>query len=459
MRSSRVIHVIFIYPKKYSEEDGHTEEERRMMDVQIHVVQRGQSLYGIGQAYGVPYETIAAANELMDPSRITVGQALVIPIVGSYHWVQPGESLYLISRRYGISVNELARVNGISVSGILPVGLRLYIPPSPKTEIDVFAYVEPRSPVSEALVQEVRLRSPQLTYLAMFSYEPQRDGSLKEPPIGDIPAIAGAAGVVNAMVVSNLENFAFSAELANVLFVNQTVQNRLFENIVQVARRVGYRDIHFDFEFLRPADRELYNDFLRKARARFKPAGLTISAALPPKTSDSATGIYGGIDYKALGEICDFVTLMTYEWGYSYSEPQAVSPLPQVRRVVEYAVSQIPRDKIFLGQNLYGYNWSYPYPPVSGVPAQAVSPQQAVNLAINTNTAIQYDYTAQAPHFTYTDENDVRHEVWFEDARSIQAKFNLLKQFNLRGIMYWKLGLSFPQNWLLMQDMFIVRKR
>ncbi|GKV54731.1 spore germination protein YaaH [Sporosarcina sp. NCCP-2222] len=430
-----------------------------MMDVQIHVVQKGQSLYGIGQAYGVSYEKIAAANELVDPSRIVVGQALVIPITGSYHWVQPGESLYLIAKRYGITVEELARINGLSVNGILPVGLRLYIPPMPKTDIDVLAYVEPRPPVSETLVQEVRRRSPQLTYLAMFSYEPQRDGTLKEPPIGDIPSIASAAGVLNTMVVSNLENFAFSSELAHELFVNQTVQNRLFENIVQVARKVGYRDIHFDFEFLRPGDRELYNDFLRKAKARFKPAGLTISTALPPKTSDSKSGLYGAIDYKAHGEICDFVTLMTYEWGYSYSEPQPVSPLPEVRKVVEYAVSQIPPEKVFLGQNLYGYDWSTPYPPESGIPAKALSPQQAVNLAINTNTAIQYDYTAQAPHFTYTDNNGVRHEVWFEDARSIRAKFNLLKEFNLRGIMYWKLGLSFPQNWLLLEDMFNVRKR
>ena len=48
------------------------------------------------------------ANELPDPSRIVVGQALVIPITGSYHWVQPGQSLYIISRMYGMTVNELS---------------------------------------------------------------------------------------------------------------------------------------------------------------------------------------------------------------------------------------------------------------------------------------------------------------------------------------------------------------
>ena len=57
-----------------------------------------------------------------------------------------------------------------------------------------------------------------------------------------------------------------------------------------------------------------------------------------------------------------------------------------------------------------------------------------------------------------TQMTGVQHEVWFEDARSIQAKFDLIKQFNLRGIMYWKLGLAFPQNWLLLEDNFTIRK-
>ncbi|HLS36164.1 MAG TPA: spore gernimation protein, partial [Bacillota bacterium] len=51
------------------------------------------------------------------------------------------------------------------------------------------------------------------------------------------------------------------------------------------------------------------------------------------------------------------------------------------------------------------------------------------------------------------------HEVWFEDARSIQAKFNLIKQYDLLGIAYWKLGLAFPQNWLLLANNFSIQKQ
>lgn len=45
----------------------------------IHEVRPGETLSQIGIAYSVPYEEIARANHLDDPSRIRVGQRLVIP--------------------------------------------------------------------------------------------------------------------------------------------------------------------------------------------------------------------------------------------------------------------------------------------------------------------------------------------------------------------------------------------
>ncbi len=426
--------------------------------MQIHVVKKGQSLFGISQAYSIPWQEISTANELPDPNTLVVGQALVIPIQGRYHWVQPGQSLYTISRMYEMSMTELARINRINLSAILQVGLRLYIPPRPKPTIDVLAYIEPRTTVTQAQHDEVRNRGRLLTYLAIFSYRANRDGSLDAPPLGELPTIAHNLGITSVLVVSNLEEYQFSAELAHVLFTNDAVSTQLFTNIIEVANRIGFKDIHFDFELLAPEDRELYNAFLRKAKQRFTAQGLTLSTALAPKTSDTSTGIYAAHDYSAHGQIVDFTALMTYEWGYTYSTPQAVSPIGPVRTVVEYAVSEIPANKILLGQNLYGYDWTAPFE-ANGQPAKALSPQQAIALAIRERVTIQYNAQVQAPLFRYTDDAGKQHEVWFEDARSIQAKFDLVKQLKLRGMMYWKLGLSFPQNWLLLGDNFVIRKR
>jgi len=428
--------------------------------MQIHVVQPGQTIWGIAAAYNTTPDEIIRTNEIPNPNSLVVGQAIVIPIVGSFYWVQRGDSLWSIARRFGITPQQLSEVNRIPLNVPLQIGQRLYIPRRTRRNAEFNGYVEPRgTTLSPALETSARRASPHLTYLAPFSFQVRRDGTLREPPLGNLPSISQANQVTLMMVITNLENDQFSDELGRIILNNEEIQNRLLDNIVATARRYGFRDIHFDFEYLRPADREAYNAFLRKARQRFTREGWLLSTALAPKTSATQQGRwYEAHDYRAHGQIVDFVVIMTYEWGYSGGPPLPVSPIGPVRRVLEYAITEMPASKIMMGQNLYGYDWTLPY--VSGGQfARAISPQQAIQIADQYNVPIQYDTNAQAPHFNYRDENGREHKVWFEDARSIQAKFNLVKELGLRGVSYWKLGLSFPQNWLLITDNFNVVKR
>jgi spore germination protein len=427
--------------------------------MQIHVVERNESLFGIARTYGTTVNDIVEANELPNPNNLVIGQALVIPIVGRFYWVKAGDTLQSIARRFGISEQELANVNRISASQPLRVGLRLYIPPRKEKRAEFNAYVEPRgTSVAPVLENSAREAAPYLTYLAPFSFQAQRNGTLKEPLLNNFPAIARANNNVLMMVITNQENDQFNDELGRILLNDMNIQDQFLNNIVTTARRNNFRDIHFDFEYLRPEDREAYNRFLRKAKARFNREGWLLSTALAPKTSATQKGRwYEAHDYRAHGEIVDFVVIMTYEWGYSGGPAMAVSPIGPVRDVLRYAASEMPSTKIMMGQNLYGYDWTLPF--VQGTTARAVSPQQAIMLAAKYKVAIQYDNKAQAPFFNYVDENKKRHVVWFEDARSIQAKFDLIKELNLRGMSYWKLGLSFPQNWLLIVDNFEVVKR
>ena len=427
--------------------------------MQIHVVSQGQSIYGIAQAYSISPEKIISANQLDAPDRLVVGQALVIPITGRFYYVQPGDSLYTIARKFNMTPQQLASINRIPVNRQLLTGTRLYIPPAKKTSAAFNAYIEPRgTSVSKNLENSAREAAPHLTYLAPFSFEAKRDGSLKAPLLDGFPLIAKDNGIVLMMVVSNLEEAKFSDDLATVLLTDMNVQNKLLDNIEKTASNYGFRDIHFDFEAMTEKNREPYAAFLRRAKQRFDEKGWDISIAMAPKTKANQEGIwYQAHDYPTLGAIVDFTVIMTYEWGYSGGPAQAVSPIGPVRQVLEYAISEIPSRKVMMGQNLYGYDWTLPFKP--GTTAKAVSPQQAIAIARENNAVIKYDETAQAPFFTYRDSSGNDHEVWFEDARSIQAKFNLLKELNLYGMSYWKLGLSFPQNWLLLENDFNVIKK
>ncbi|MCG7409665.1 glycoside hydrolase family 18 protein [Paenibacillus sp. ACRRX] len=428
--------------------------------MQIHVVQQGQSLYNLSQTYSIPVDDITDANGMTVNQSLIIGQALLIPIVGQYYWVQQGDTLNDIAQKYNTTAQELASINNIKINKPLTVSQRLYIPPAKRSRAEVNAYIEPRGRVvSKNLTDAAREAAPHLTYLAPFSFRIQRDATLQAPPLDQLPAIAERSKVTLMMVVTNLEKDQFSAELGELILNSDQLQNKLLDNIIRTAKELHFNDIHFDIEHLRPEDRESYNRFLRKASKRVHDEGFLMSTALAPKTSASQTGEwYTAHDYKVHGEVADFVVIMTYEWGYSGGPPMPVSPIGPVRNVLEYAKTEIPASKIMMGQNLYGYDWTLPF--VQGGPyARALSPVAATDLARRRRAAIQYDTEAQAPYFRYWDDNRKEHIVWFEDARSIQAKFDLLKELGIRGISYWKLGLDFPQNWLLIDENFEVVKR
>ena len=180
--------------------------------------------------------------------------------------------------------------------------------------------------------------------------------------------------------------------------------------------------------------------------------------ALAPKVSADQPGLlYEAHDYPALGEVSNRVLLMTYEWGYTYGPAMAVAPVNRVREVLDYAVSEIPRDKIYMGIPNYGYNFILPY--IQDVSrAASVSNVEAVQIAADVGSPIQYDEEAQSPFFIYFDNQGREHQVWFEDARSIEAKLDLFTEYDFIGVGYWNIMRYFPQNWLVLSSLYDIVK-
>lgn len=420
----------------------------------IYVIQPGDSLWRLSQRYGVSVDAMITANGLSNPDRLVVGQAIVIPTAERYHTVQPGETLWQIANRYGISVEVLAQANQIQNPAMISPGQILLIPQASRPTIEVNGYL---TAMGEEGVDRVRTVGEHLTYLSPFSYHIQSDGSLAPLDDTQVLTVAEAENVAPLMVITNFSEDGFSSQLAHTILSNTDLQDTLISNVMDTMQSKGYRGLNIDFEYVLPEDRDNYNQFLRRVVDRLHPDYL-VSTALAPKTSDEQTGLlYTAHDYQAHGEIVDFVILMTYEWGWAGGPPQAISPINKVREVLDYAVSVIPPDKILMGASNYGRDWELPY--VSGETlARTVTEQQAIDLAANHNVAIQFDIGPQAPHFRYVDNEGNTHEVWYEDARSMAAKFEAVKDYNLRGISYWVLDYPLPQSWVLQENNFQTKK-
>jgi spore germination protein len=423
----------------------------------IHVVRPGDSLSSIAREYGVPLSQLLDDNQLPDPSRLAVGQTLVIRFPQQVHTVQAGQTLSSIARMYALTVRQLQRNNPVLAGGsVIEPGQVLVISyrQQPESALSVNGYAYP-------FIDRALLRStlPYLTYLTPFTYGITPEGGLVELDDRELIEMAVSSGVAPLMHLSTLtEEGGFSNELASLVLNDAGVQNRLIENLVSTLQAKGYRGLDVDFEFVLAQDADPYAAFIRRLAQTLNPLGLPVIVALAPKTSSTQPGLlYEGHDYAALGAAANEVLLMTYEWGYTYGPPMAVAPLPNVRAVVEYALTQIPAEKIWLGVPNYGYDWPLPF--VQGESkATSISNRYAVQLALRYGAEIQYDQRAQSPWFRYRDESGVEHEVWFEDARSIQAKLALIPEYGLRGAGYWNLMRPFPQNWLVLSSLYQIRE-
>lgn len=467
----------------------------------IHVVNSGESLWQIAGNYSVSMSTITRMNELSYPNQLTIGQALVIPVPGSTHIVRPGESLWSIVQLYGLSVNAIIQANQLPDPNLLYPGTKLYIPPIThqiQPGETIWQLAQRYGTTAEAIINENQIENPNLvypgitvviprgkstievnaytyqsneeavesinrignllTYISPFAYLITENGTLSPMPDEEMVQAASAKNIVPMMSITNFTTTSAGSNLAHDVLATAEYRENLLSDIIRIMEQKGYRGVNVDFENLLPEDRELYNNFLQQTVDRLHPLGYFVSSAVAPKTSGEQTGLlYEAHDYEAHGRIVDFVVLMTYEWGYRLGPPQSISPIDQMRKVVEYALSVMPSEKIMLGFQIYARDWIIPH--VQGEEARTFSPQEATELAIQKGATIQYDTQTQSPFYRYVDEQGQKHEVWFEDARSAQAKFNMIKEYNLRGVSYWALGYPFPQNWALLDNNFNIFTR
>ena len=298
---------------------------------------------------------------------------------------------------------------------------------------------------------------PNLTFLSIFSYQVKPDGTLT--PINDTALIqkARAKGVAPMMVITNIGEDGFSSDIAHEVLTDPQVQQTLLNNVVNTLKAKNYYGLDIDFEYVYPDDREAYNRFLEAVVARLRPLGYSVVSALAPKTSADQKGVlYEAHDYAVHGRLLDHVILMTYEWGYTYGPPMAVAPIDQVKRVLDFAVTVIPSEKILMGMPNYGYDWTLPYK--QGTAARSLSFAQARELVEKEGATIQYDDTAQAPYFNYTDDAGAEHVVWFDNEASIRARLGLVDDYDLGGVSYWTINRYSPESFAVLNEMYNVNK-
>ena len=89
-----------------------------MINIVIHRVAEGETIYSISAEYGISAERIIQDNRLQNPDSLVVGQTIVILFPLETYTVAEGDTLEKISEKTGVPVLTLRRNNPVFNTGL-----------------------------------------------------------------------------------------------------------------------------------------------------------------------------------------------------------------------------------------------------------------------------------------------------------------------------------------------------
>lgn len=299
----------------------------------------------------------------------------------------------------------------------------------------------------ETARQSIDAHGAAMTVASPWTYAVAADGSVV-PQIGiDAAGEAvqatwlGERGLSVIPTIANTTAGAWDAVTISTVINDPGLRAAHIASIVDLVMTNGYDGVQIDYEDLDAADRWAFSAFVGELADSLHAIDKLLYVTVHPKTDDSGyDGRNEAQDYAAIGAVADMVFVMTYDWHWETSSSGPIAPYGWMERVVQYTVSQIPAEKIILGVGLYGYDWV-------DSQGEAVTWSQVRALADRYQVQEQWDEASASPYLSYTGDDGRHHDVWFENARSVQAKFDLARIHRLGGIGLWRLGGEDPGIW------------
>jgi spore germination protein YaaH len=291
-----------------------------------------------------------------------------------------------------------------------------------------------------------------MTLLAPQSYWLDREGFVHGQIRAEVLDVARRTGLALMPLVVNPH---FDRLAAHALLHNPKAQEQAAMSLAYLAKRDHFVGWQLDIENIDPDDKLDYTNFVELVAARVHRDRCLLSVAVVPRFSDTypdsppaqfQTIEWGAAyDYAALGRVADFLTLMTYDQHSSLTPPGPVAGYDWVKAALDYAVRCVPPAKLLLGLPLYGREWvETPH----GTTTHSVTYRILRRFLKNTGSVPQWDENSRTTWFQAR-SGAAQRTVWFDDARSLREKLQLIESYHLRGFACWRLGVEDPKFWML----------
>ncbi len=241
------------------------------------------------------------------------------------------------------------------------------------------------------------------------------------------------AGVPIIPMLTNNYGGDFSPKAIGRIMRDKTMRREFINSLLQTYHRYHFAGINIDLEELDINDNALLTNFVADLYRLFHDNNMYVTQDIAPFNDD--------YDVQQLAHYNDYLFLMAYDEHNSTSQPGDIASQHWVERATDWAAKNIPNDKLVLGLAAYGYDWP------QGDEGQTVSYDQTIASALDAGAKIQFDDDSYNLSFSYVDDDNQLHHVFFDDAATL---FNLMRfgvTYHLAGFGLWRLGTEDHRLW------------
>ena len=302
----------------------------------------------------------------------------------------------------------------------------------------------------EANARHVSVIAPQV-------YSIDSSGTIRGGTDPRIVAIASKHGVKLMPLVMNP---GFDLGILHHLVTNAEARTAAAHSMARLCREQSLYGLQLDFENLHVSDRDAFTAFARETADSVHRAGCQLSAAVVPRSSESRGTLpyhqwmadywRGAYDLKALADVLDFLSYMTYAQHTGGSTPGPVAGYPWMVAGLTYALAQgVPPAKLSLGLAAYSVYWYPHYDPKSGASralGDDIAYPHLMKILRDAGATPRWDATQQA-WVAMWERDGVFEHAWIEDARAFRSKLTLVRRHALRGYSVWLIGMEDPATW------------
>lgn len=248
-------------------------------------------------------------------------------------------------------------------------------------------------------------------------------------------------------------NDSSDIEMTESFLNNTDARENAIRAILAYASLYKLDGINIDFENMYKKDKDAFTQFVREITPLLKEQGLVVSVDVTiPDGSDTWSLCY---DRKALGEVVDYVALMTYDQHWATSPVAgSVAQLQWVEKNVKKVLEMVPAEKLLLGLPFYTRLWEEATDAngkVKVTSPRVLSMTAAAELLRENGATPVWDEVSGQFYAEYKKDGKT-YKVWLEDVNSINLKSSLVHKYKLAGTAAWSRNYVVPEIWEVLNE-------